>query len=67
MTRQYLSCPATEAHVRHMATLKGLRTAQQRQEYIAGVQRAEGRVAADWLREEFANWWQEQKTKETAT
>ena len=57
---------ATEAHERHMATLKGHRTAQQRQAYIADVQRAEGKVAADWLRDDFAKWWQQQRPKETA-
>ncbi len=66
MTRQYVNCPATESHERHMATLKGHRTAQQRQAYIAGVKRAEGKVAADWLRDDFAKWLQEQRSKETA-
>tara|TARA_R100000365_G_C2748380_1_gene79769 strand:+ start:4099 stop:4302 length:204 start_codon:yes stop_codon:yes gene_type:complete len=66
MSRQFVNCPATEAHERHMATLKGHRTAQQRQAYIADVQRAEGKVAADWLRDDFAKWWQQQRPKETA-
>ena len=68
MTRQFVTCPATEAHELHMSTLKGHRTAKERQEYIAGVQRAEGKVAANWLRDDFATWWhaQNQKTKETA-
>lgn len=66
MSRQFVNCPATEAHERHMSTLKGHRTAKERQEYIAGVQRAEGKVAANWLRDDFAKWWQEQRSKERA-
>lgn len=66
MTRQFVNCPATEAHERHMEHLKRLRKTVERQEYIDGVRRAEGKHAAKWLTEDFANWWQQQRPKETA-
>lgn len=66
MTRQFVNCPATEAHERHMATLKGMRTTQQRREYIDGVKRAEGAFYGKWLEEDFAVWWAFEKNKGAA-
>lgn len=56
---------ATEAHERHMATLKGMSTTQQRREYIEGVRRSEGDFYAKWLEEDFAVWWAFEKGGKT--
>jgi hypothetical protein len=51
--RQFAECPETESHKRHMEQLRAIRTTAARREYIEGVERAEGRFAANWLRDEF--------------
>jgi hypothetical protein len=51
--REIAECPETESHKRHMAQLRTIRTTAARREYIDGVERAEGRFAAKWLRDEF--------------
>lgn len=56
---------ATEAHERHMATLKTMTTTQQRREYIDGVKRAEGAFYAKWLEEDFSVWWAFEKDGKT--
>lgn len=56
---------ATEAHERHMATLKGMRTTAERREYIDGVKRAEGAFYGKWLEEDFAVWWAFEKDGKT--
>lgn len=56
---------ATEAHERHMATLKTMTTTQQRREYIDGVKRAEGAFYGKWLEEDFAVWWAFEKDGKT--
>lgn len=63
---RFLRAPAAEAHERHMDTLKGMRTAAARAEYIDGVRRAEGNFYAKWLQDDFAQWWATGRTtKET--
>lgn len=57
--------PATEAHERHMEAIKRISTSAGRREYIAQVQRAEGRFAAKWLSDDYAQWWQDQQKKRT--
>lgn len=49
--------PANESHQRHMDNLKGMRTTQERREYIDAVERNEGKFAGKWLREDFVLWW----------
>lgn len=56
---------ATEAHERHMATLKGMSDARQRLEYIDGVKRTEGAFFGKWLEEDFAVWWAFEKDGKT--
>jgi hypothetical protein len=51
--RQFVDCPTTETHQRHMANLRGIATTQGRREYIDGVRRSEGNFAAKWLEDEF--------------
>lgn len=53
--------PANESHQRHMDNLKGMRTTQERREYIDAVERTESKFAAKWLKEEFAKWWDSQR------
>lgn len=54
--------PATEKHARHMESLKGMRSAAARAEYIEGVRRSEGKFAAKWLQDDFATWWANGRT-----
>lgn len=53
MTSHELRNPATEAHELHMLNLSRIATTQGRREYIDGVERAEGRFAAKWIRDEL--------------
>lgn len=53
MTSHELRNPATEAHELHMLNLRRIATTQGRREYIDGVDRAEGRFAAKWIRDEL--------------
>jgi hypothetical protein len=46
-----------------MANLKGISNSKGRAEYIAAVERAEGRFYAKWLREDFAKWWETRGVK----
>jgi hypothetical protein len=55
--------PATDAHEAHMANLKGISNSKGRAEYIAAVERAEGRFYAKWLCEDFAKWWETRGVK----
>lgn len=55
--------PESESHLRHMEALKRITDTNQRREYIEGVQRAEGRFAASWLKDEFARWWWKEQKK----
>lgn len=48
-----MQAPATEAHELHMLNLSRIATTQGRREYIDGVERAEGRFAAKWIRDEL--------------
>lgn len=59
--RQVLDCPETETHQRHMTNVRAIGTTQGRREYIDAVQRAEGRFAANWLRDAFIDEWKKDK------
>lgn len=61
MTRQYLNCPATEAHEQHMANLKAIGGPDQVLAYLDRIRRDEGAFFARWARDEFATWWQTQQ------
>lgn len=53
--------PANDKLERHLETLKGIRDTQKRREYIEAVERSEGKFSANWLKDEFANWWWSQQ------
>lgn len=48
-----MQAPATEAHELHMENLSRIATTQGRREYIDGVERAEGKFSAKWLRDDL--------------
>jgi len=60
--RQINECPETDSHNRHMANLRGISTTQGRREYIEAVQRAEGRFAANWLKDDLVAEWNKGKS-----
>jgi hypothetical protein len=53
--RQFLNCPATEAHERHMAEIAKLASAESRRLFIAKVTKEEGRFLGKWLADDFAD------------
>jgi hypothetical protein len=64
--RQWLNCPTTEAHGRHLATLKALPTLDAQRDFVAQLSRAESRFLANWVRDDFLSWRAQAQAK-TAT
>ena len=60
-----MKTPAQETHDRHVSNLKekyrlGCKTSDIK-DYIEGVERAEGKFCAKWLRDDFGAWWKDQQ------
>ena len=54
--RQWLNCPTTEAHGRHLAALKALPTLDAQRDFVAQLSRTESRFLAKWVRDDFLAW-----------
>lgn len=49
--------PTNEAVALHLEALKGIKDTVQRREYLAAVERNEGKFFVGFLKDEFAAWW----------
>lgn len=59
-----MRCPATEHQALHMAALQAMTAPSAMAEYIKNVRATEGNFYADWLRDEYSNWFWEFKAQQ---